>query len=360
MLNVYIPHQAYILTNRDLDEFNAEKILFAYDKRRKQKLETNVWELEVHPTDICMFKCGSCSYASRRFSNNINYDALIKFVKYCSSSDLKTIFFSGGGDPSNWRNWEFFFKDFPERKWKVGVATNLYNLSNMVSILDEIDFFQIHVVGYDNENVKESIGIDSFETLDNNLNFLFKNAKSNQRITLKILVNNKNSHLLKKMLSYVSKFNSDTIIIKLAQNFMECQKNDMELFQIRDEILNHSICKKYRHLVDNLDDEIINISLPKKCYMARSGLYALVRADGNVFPCIASSNNNVNSLFNISDDYFSNKLLSKSKEYYDNIMNEHKCPIYACRHYRFNCIIDDFYKNVKKNKCLTNYEPELL
>lgn len=353
-----IPHQAYILTNRNIDEFNAEKILSAYAKRLKQDLKNNVWELEIHPTDVCYLNCSSCSYANRRRSAIVNYKQLVKFVRYCELNDLKTVFFSGGGDPTNWGEWERFFDEFSYRKWRTGISTNLLNLDNIREVIGEIDFIQVHVVGYNDESVKMNTGVNLFEIMDRNLKFLFNNLRPSQKVTLKILLDNNAVAFLSGVLSYLKNFHADTIVIKLAQNFTKCVKSSVNVETVRNIIAKHSITKRYHYIIDNLSDEIDGMCPPSKCYIANSGLYALVRADGNVFPCIASAYDVRNALFNIGSDY-NNFRTFKKQDYYDNLMVDKLCPVYACRHYRFNYIIDKF-SDSNMTDCLFDYEPDLI
>ncbi|SEP40947.1 radical SAM protein [Propionispora vibrioides] len=359
----FLPHQAIILTKKHaFPDFKLEKIINAYQKRKLHNVKNSIWELEVHPVNFCQLKCNGCSYGSRHSGMVINFDRLIDLVNYYNKSDLKTIFFSGGGDPSGWNRWEDFVERVEHnRSWHIGTSTNLYNLSNMKNILNKIDFYQIHVVGYDKESTIQECGLDVFSSIDNNIKTLFERRKDNQTITMKFLMRNQNYTELNYYINYLEQFDCDSIVIKLEQNFLENKtlNGAINLQQVRETLKGSHILSKYDYLLDNLDDPVFNNPIPRSCYIAATGLYALLRTNGDLFPCVASPYDNKNAYcnINITSDY-SNHL---DANYYDLKMKNKVCPLKACRHYRFDSIIENYLNNKERRlEDVNELEPTLL
>lgn len=77
------------------------------------------------------------------------------------------------------------------------------------------------------------------------------------------------------------------------------------------------------------------------CHIVRSGLYCLIRENGDVFPCIASTYEDKNSIGNIKKRSLHQILADDINwEMYDKNMLCGFCPTKACRHFRFNKVIE--------------------
>ena len=121
---------------------------------------------------------------------------------------------------------------------------------------------------------------------------------------------------------------ADSIVLKFQQDFLvnrDFATNDI-LNRIREISYNHHISAEYDFLLDNLDDIVFSYPCPPKCIFANSGLYRLVNSEGKVFPCIAA-NANINNEINSEKEFI---------DIYSQEMNDGKCPLKACRHYRFS------------------------
>ena len=355
----YIPHDAFIFTNRkNLNQFNAEKILPAYDTYIKngERLK-EPWEIEIHLSGICQFSCNKCAYSTRHTGEK---KSLEQIESIFSSLTERThfVFFSGGGDPFAWTSWkellnlrEQYIPQIP-----IGVSTNLFRLPDID--LDMIDLYQIHVFGYDRKSYIEQIGFDGFDEFKENL---LEVCKRNSKITLKVLLDTFVIEHLNKFLDFFIKYDVENIILKIPQNFL---KNEVvshdDYSEIYNEIISHPISNKFEIIIDNTKDLLFNSDIAiDKCYIAESGLYCLVREDGSVFPCVASPNNNTNSMGNINETSLT-EIFNKNFTYelYNQNMLCGKCPLKACRHYRFNKVIRKKYSNFEQY--LNCYIPVML
>lgn len=325
----FIPHQAIVYTRKsNLHDFMIEKVNDAYKMRQDCLGKDNaIWEIEIHPTNKCNLNCLGCSYSTRHNSKSLSIKQVISFLKAYEKYDLKSVFFSGGGDPLLWEYWDDFFS-LVKKSFSVGISTNMYNFSSIKHFWKRFDFFQIHITGFDETSSKKETGINSFKQIDDNINFLLKNRTQLHKITLKLLVNQNNYTLLPKYLSYIVDKKADSIVLKFQQDFLHNNNLASEglIKEIREMSYSHPIANEYDFLLDNLDDIIFN-TYPQldKCIFANSGLYRLINADGDVFPCIAANrnkNNKLSSEYSCIDIYSSEMLLGH-------------CPLKACRHYRF-------------------------
>lgn len=325
----FIPHQAIVYTRKNnLYDFMIEKVYDAYKMRQDCLGKNNaIWEIEIHPTNKCNLNCLGCSYNTRHNSKSLPINQVVSFLKTYEKCDLKSVFFSGGGDPLLWEYWDDFFS-LVKKSFSIGISTNMYNFNSIKHIWKSFDFFQIHITGFDEASSEKETGINSFKQIDDNINFLLKNRTKLQKVTLKLLVNKYNYSLLPEFLNYITNKKVDSIVLKFQQDFLHNKNLASEdiIERIREISCSHPIANEYDFLLDNLDDIIYN-AYPQldKCIFANSGLYRLINAEGDVFPCIAANINKKNKL-------------SSERSYVDIYSSEMllgHCPLQACRHYRF-------------------------
>lgn len=325
-----IPHQAIVFTNKNnLDSFFIEKVGIAYQVR-KDSIGKNdaIWEVEFHLTNKCNLDCTGCSYSTRHNGKSLTADQVCSILEQYGQYDLRSAFFSGGGDPLTWKEWNDFFIKV-KKKCSFGIATNMFNFETIKDFWKEFDFYQIHVTGFDEISSKAVTGVNSYDSVDKNISFLLNHRSSSQEVALKILINKENYQQLPKYLDYVMKKEADSVIIKYQQNFLKNEDlvNDTVIKEIRNFSYEHPIAGTYDFLIDNMDDIIFNtFPHPSKCIFANTGLYRLINADGEIFPCIAANANR-------------NNKISNEKEFvdiYSKEMSEGRCPLKACRHYRFS------------------------
>lgn len=349
----YIVHQAIVLTNRkNLKDFSLEKVAIAYQIRSGCIGDNSaIWELEFHPTNICNLRCAGCSYASRHDNMSLNVEQIAYILEQYLPYDLRSVFFSGGGDPLLWNGWDDFFTSI-EKKCSYGIATNMFNFKKIIGFWDLVDFYQIHLTGYNADSCKLATGVDAFKPIDENIVFLLSNQKPSQDVALKILISEENYMDLNQFLDYVCGKRVNSIVLKFKQDFLNNRDyaNPNVLNTIREIIYSHQITKEYDYLLDNLDDIVFSTyPKPKKCLFANSGLYRLITAEGEVFPCIAANANRKNKISNETGFI----------DIYSKEMRDEKCPLKACRHYRFSQYLSHQMNLVDFSETL-NYEPLLL
>ncbi len=338
-----VPHSAFILTkSNSIEQFKSSKILVPYKQSKITKNNERIepWELEIHPTNKCPLKCKGCSYKTRKNNDEINLEHLDKYIRNLDWSKINSLFFSGGGDPLYWKHWDYINSIKQEgvlNDTPIGIATNMIGFKEL-DYIDLFDFYQIHIVGFDRQSCINEVGVDCFELLYENLKLLMEH-RHNKNIALKFLINNDSIKYLDSYLDFINQFDINTIVIKIEQNFIcnddKCRINNSTV--IENQICNHSISKKFDFLINNLEDTLWDKTQPRECYICNSRIYSLIRANGDIFPCVASTYDEKNAIGNISGKIY-------IKVNYNDLMRNHQCPTKACRHYRFNKIID-LYNN---------------
>lgn len=357
----YVPHEALILTKQNTkDQFNASKILAAYDTYIKNENRlVEPWEIEIHLSGNCSFACKECSYATRHTGQILAIPEIEAIFSSISKTKTHCVFFSGGGDPFAWQKWEELLelreKHIPNIP--IGVSTNLFGLPTKMD-LNKINFYQIHLSGYDEASYKEQIGWDAYDILSGNLSRV---CKSNAHVTVKVILNEFVCNHFCEFLDFLEQYDIDNVIFKRPQNFLQNEKKEsVDYAKVLNSLYTHSITKKYGIVINNLEDLLyyneINV---ETCHIVRSGLYCLIRENGDVFPCIASTYEDKNSIGNIKKRSLHQILADDINwEMYDKNMLCGFCPTKACRHFRFNKVIEMEYDSDRDYS--TGYIPIML
>jgi organic radical activating enzyme len=358
-----------VLTQRALiDDFDMRKAVLAYERRERAGVlgtDAAIWELEIHPTNFCNLKCVGCSYADRHDHTTIDATRLAALVHHYRQYDLRSVFVSGGGDPSYWSGWHRVFGNMDCSSFKIGVSTNLSNLQQIGKVFEKISLFQIHVVGYDAESTIRETGADCFDTIRTNLDYLFSHRSGEQQVTMKVLVKNGNLDDLPAFLDFIGGYPCDTVVLKVQQNFL---RNVTEFdggnnAHVRDLVLSHPTQERFDLALDNLPDSLYQpagASVLSVCELATSGLYRPITAEGLVFPCVAATYSRENSRGNLADIDAHGAVSWRSGRWID----PSACPIQACRHYRCSLEIADYLagegSRLGTDPWLPQKEPSLL
>lgn len=340
-----IPHRSYVLSRLGMShDFDGRKFLRACMTRMAEGrfgTEGGAWQLEIHPTNYCSLDCIGCSYGNRHDSSALRPETVRSIVNYYVSSGVRSVFVSGGGDPAFWNGWVSVFGELDCSQFDLGVATSLSSLLHIGRIINQIRYFQIHVVGFDRESVIRETGRDFFERIRRNLDRLFELSSTQQQITLKVLVKDSNVEYLPRFLDFVAKFPAMSVVLKLQQNFLVNRKEVSRgtILKVRNVIKNHEATSRYPLRIDNLDNAPMEpvSGLGPTCIFPRTGMYRLVRPDGLIYPCVAapySKRNAVRSVGLQLEVPLSHPVPKPE-------ITVSKCPREACRHHLLSQILEE-------------------
>ena len=362
MCEYYLPHDAIIFTsNNNIDQFKLSKVLPAYSEyQATNQRRAYPWELEIHLSGFCQLKCPCCSYSTRHRRTMISPEIIDNLFAELADTDLKFLFFSGGGDPLYWPYWGKLVES--KNKYlshiPMGISTNAANKLDDFPI-DSINKYQIHIIGYDKDSYISETGVDVFDSVYRNISLLLN---SNSEITLKLLINDYVLANLDKYLDFLNQFDCNNLILKLPQNFLNNNPvSHIDLVNFEQTIRNHSICSKFEKVIFNLSDNIFYQEvLLHKCNIVHSGLYCLIREDCYVYPCVASTYSEQNAIGCIKNKRLSEILSEINLNKYDRIMKDMECPIKACRHFHMNKYIQLFENGEISSSNTPPYFPLML
>ncbi len=93
-----------------------------------QGKSNTVISTHISPTSFCNLDCEYCSTANRKGVKDLPLDLIIDYIDQLVSRGLKSIIFSGGGEPTLYKHWTELMKHFRNGyKLKYGLITNGVN-----------------------------------------------------------------------------------------------------------------------------------------------------------------------------------------------------------------------------------------
>lgn len=312
------------------------------------------WGVEIHLTSKCPLRCKRCSYQQRNKDQaELSKVILQRILKSVNKLNIGSIIFSGGGEPLFWAEGKFQSVIKPNTSYSQSIATNGLNIKKTLTktLLSRLDIIQINVSGYDKRSYYQITQRDQFSHFMENMNWLFKNRTNHSpQITGKVVVDSDNYKQIKNYLEFCHQLHFDLIVVKLAGNFEEGQHvalNQKQKKELRRLIYESSITDQYHAKLDAISthDNTVNLPLPKKCWIAEHGLYLLVRANGDVYPCVTSPYTQENSIGNLyASDLEEIWKGARHRQVINKLHNDMvtgKCNLDVCRHMRYNFLLDE-------------------
>lgn len=308
------------------------------------------WGVEIHLTSCCQLSCNDCSYRHRNKGVSfLSSETVSSLLDQLNSLKIKSLIFSGGGDPLAWHGGKFEELLRDKVKYKRAIATNGIGLDKLSKrALSLLDIIQVHVCGYDDSSFIRTANISLFRKLNSNLDWLFANRdKRKTQVSAKVLLDRKNYKEIPGFLKYCKSKKFDIIIVKLAGNFEErqnCELSENQKMYVRKLILS-TISDWGTNWIDgiNTKNNLVNVTLPSECWLIKLGLYMLIRSTGDVFPCVASPFTAENSIGNIYKSTLSSIWTShyhyRTIAKLNNDMRSNLCKLGVCRGLRYNCLI---------------------
>jgi MoaA/NifB/PqqE/SkfB family radical SAM enzyme len=335
----------------------------------------NPWGAEIHLTSKCQLNCSHCSYGNRNKEQaELDSKTVDRLLSALTKLRVGSIIFSGGGDPLAWTEGDFDAVFKTNAPYTQAIATNTIGINRInKDILQRLDIIQVNVNGYDRKSFLQNTNTDIFTKFLENVTWIFENRSAQKpQLTGKVIIDNNNFKDVIKYLEFCNDVGFDLVVIKLAGNFEAGQNVALSLEQkriVRDLIHSSAIISKYPAYLDAISTEnnAIEIGMPEKCWVVENGLYILIRASGDVFPCVASPYTCENRLGNIYEndleEIWGNIRHGEVKNKLHNDMRSGKCNLKVCRHMRYNYILDesrratDYVKSLPKTD---KKEPDLL
>lgn len=262
-----------------INQFSPNKIfgisrVNEFIKNPNSKIYDSVgpWGVELHLTSRCQLGCNDCSYRHRNRKVSFLSSATVNnILNQLNEFRIKSLIFSGGGDPLAWHDGKFAECLRNKVGYKQAVVTNGIGLDKLTKdALSLLDIIQVHVCGYDNLSFIRTANINLFQKLNKNLDWLFVNRnKDKTQISAKVLLDRKNYKEIPGFLQYCRSKNFDLIIVKLSGDFEEgqnCELSEKQKIHVR-RLIFSTISDWNTNWIDgiNTEDNSSKFTLPTEC-----------------------------------------------------------------------------------------------
>ena len=153
-LNIGPRHPITIKINMDnLDSYTSTGAKYGRHYDMINSLRNGIGRpqsLQVALTNRCNLKCVFCSVAERDLKDEWSFEDLIKAIEAFISIGIKTIEFSGGGEPTLYREFNELVIFCKQRGLLLGLITNGMRLKEISQdILSKFEWIRISMVGLD-------------------------------------------------------------------------------------------------------------------------------------------------------------------------------------------------------------------
>lgn len=163
------------------------------EKLKREKRATPI-SLQVAPTSVCNLKCSFCSNSNRTKHESLNKDELLAFIRSMTTLGLKTIEWTGGGDPTMYDNIGSFIIFCHVLGLEQGFITNgIYLKENVGKAIDRLKWVRVSM------NCLDYVDFVSLPNIKGTLGFSYVMNDKTTDDTLKRL----HAHVKKYKPSYV-------------------------------------------------------------------------------------------------------------------------------------------------------------
>lgn len=334
-----------------MNKFISGNKIFAHSEYNSD--EYSPITAEIHLTNKCNNACYYCGQKDNHNSSEL--ENLSDAFELCKKLCVKGIYFSGGGEPTLYSDYDIFTYIQQYKSLDYGLITNAVVLSDqwLHALVHNFTCVRVSIDASDAETYKKIRGTDNFNKVVENIKHLIdikKKNKSNITIGLQIVVNEYNYTKLFAICYDLQEMFSDIDYISvrpIESNIKESPYTDEQLIEIEYDL-------------KDLDQEFFKVKIHDKwnqfftgkkefgftsCYASQYMM--TITADGNIYPCCHVTCDYAYQIGNINFTIDNIKAMYKD---YDKMMtnrgfNPDICP-FGCRGSSINCAIENI-KNMK-------------
>jgi MoaA/NifB/PqqE/SkfB family radical SAM enzyme len=131
----------------------------------------NPVSVELHISNLCNNRCYYCGQENNKDGAMMSYDKIIEAIKFVKSIGAKSIYFSGGGEPTiNSGLWRAMLHARHMARLDVGLITNGINISMFeYEIVRSCNWVRISLDAADRETYKYIRGVDKYDKVHDNI-----------------------------------------------------------------------------------------------------------------------------------------------------------------------------------------------
>jgi radical SAM protein with 4Fe4S-binding SPASM domain len=310
----------------------------------------------VYPSYVCNHNCQGCSYQKLNRKEKVFLDPqnFVKLLKSLSQLKVKSIEFSGGGEPTLHPKFGELVKRAAKERFELGLVTNGSLLSGRIADL-VVEYFTYIRVNIDASDVQvynkihRPLEIHEFRTVLGNFEEVI--SKRNQRnsklmVGTKVLICQSNMNYMENVINLSKDVGSDYIQFKPMRNAKDALLP--EQVGVVDDLIKTLQEKYYPFPVYG---GAKSSKTNRKCWL--SPIHMVVDPLGDVYPCchyqFRRESTRMGNLFErpLEKIWFG----ERHKEVIKNLRVE-ECNLYDCRWHYYNEIM---WQVVKENRMHLNF-----
>jgi radical SAM protein with 4Fe4S-binding SPASM domain len=338
--------------------FEKNKILTMYPvaKRILEGEKPHPLMAVVYLSYVCNHNCQGCSYEELNRKENVFLDPkdFVKLMKSLHSLGVKSIEFSGGGEPTLHPQFCELVKRAANEGFELGLLTNGSLLSGEIAdlVADHFTYIRVSIDASDGcvyNQIHRPRKIYEFQTILNNLEgVISKRNQKNSKLTVgaKVLVCQTNMNFIEGITNLAKDIGCDYVQFKPMRNAKDSlfpeqvARVDDFIKTLQEKYYPFSVCGGAKSSKTNL-----------KCWL--SPLHILVDPLGDVYPCshyqYRRESTRIGNLFEqpLEKIWFG----SRHKEVIEDLKVE-ECNLYNCRWHYYNEIM---WQVIKGNKMHLNF-----
>jgi radical SAM protein with 4Fe4S-binding SPASM domain len=241
-----------------------------------------------YPSYLCNHNCQGCSCQELNREENVFFDPqnLLKLLKSLSSLEVKSIEFSGGGEPTLHPKFGELVEKAIDEGFELGLSTNGSLLSGRIAdlVVDHFTYIRVNVDASDMlvyNQMHDPPEIYSFQTLLKNLEeVIFKKNQKNSKLIVgsTVLICQTNMNFIEDVINLTKDVGCDYIQFK-----PKCNAKDSlfpEQVNIVDDLI-RSLQEKYHPFL--VCGGANSTKTSRKCWI--SPIHLVVDPLGDVYPC---------------------------------------------------------------------------
>ncbi|MBC1623818.1 radical SAM protein [Listeria welshimeri] len=323
---------------------NNNKILYHILGNNKV-LNIDPISVEIHLTNDCNANCGFCSYKMRkRKKEQISSDKLQELLKSLVKLQVKSVYLSGGGEPTLHPDIEYVIKFLHKKNIKVALITNGMNEEIIKRAASYCEYILINIPDHKKMECKKMMGIENIDKIK----LLPRELENKCLLGARIVLTDKNTSSFEESAKEISSWGFDYVQCTPAVDY------EKQEYLLSDKILKN-ISKGL--IFNNKDVSLMykesNDSEINDCFSINNRLHTTINALGEVYLCptLVSINRDL-SIGNINEVKLEELWNSKNHKEIIDFININCVPAKCsfCRFNGYNKLIQNLIKQENPHK----------
>lgn len=326
--------------------------------------------VEFHWCASCNYNCIHCSYGERRKnSSKLKREVILQTIADLKKLGTKSIYLSGGGEPTTLRDWEIYAQEIIKSNIEVSLITNSAAIQDRhLEILRSFNYIAVSIYSTTKDHYEKIVGSNQFEK-QFRLPCLIRQCDTNTTVGARCVINSINYReifdIYKKAIEegfdYVifipaidyekrridlTEKEKQAVLQQIIENFEEINPQNTNLLKIKANGIEHYNREYFTKFTNS-----------PQCYAIEIGSNAFINYDGEVYLCQPLIGQIEYSIGNLNQTNFSSIWNSQQhKEVIQKLQKDFACgKCENCRAISYNVAIDNFLNSNQSREILQKY-----